>query len=212
MKFADKIRNYRQQYQWTQQDVADRLLVSRKTISSWENSRSYPDIFMLVQISDLYHVSLDDLLREDHEMINSYKKEHIANKKADQIFRISYIVNVIVAVVVLLQLGTFTIGVNNNVVKALGTLLVIVTYTNALILLNYTNWQAISSKSLMPLTWFIITVLELSIRVAQHYTAVSNIHFFMGYLTGQLIGAVVIAFCLTCVIWLYPQFKERKDR
>lgn len=64
MEFAVKIKHYRQQNDWTQQVVAEKLGVSRKTISSWGNGRSYPDIFMLVQLSDLYHVSLDDLLRE----------------------------------------------------------------------------------------------------------------------------------------------------
>ncbi len=45
---------------------------------------------MLVQISDLYHVSLDDLLREDHKMINNYKEEHTINKRVDKIFVICY--------------------------------------------------------------------------------------------------------------------------
>lgn len=76
MNFAQKMKSYRQKNNWTQQDIAERLNVSRKTISSWENSRSYTDIFMLVQISDLYRVSLDDLLREDHKMIDNYKQEH----------------------------------------------------------------------------------------------------------------------------------------
>ncbi|QZN92940.1 helix-turn-helix domain-containing protein [Limosilactobacillus panis] len=95
MEFAVKIKHYRQQNDWTQQVVAEKLGVSRKTISSWENGRSYPDIFMLVQLSDLYHVSLDDLLREDHEMIDSYKQEHVTNAKYDRTFTISYIINVV---------------------------------------------------------------------------------------------------------------------
>ena len=90
MEFATKIKKYRQQNEWTQQTVAEKLGVSRKTVSSWENSRSYPDIFMLVQLSDLYHVSLDDLLREDHEMIDNYKQEHEANRKQDHTFVTSY--------------------------------------------------------------------------------------------------------------------------
>ena len=61
MEFAEKIKQYRAHNDWTQQEVATKLGVSRKTISSWENGRSYPDIFMLVQLSDLYLVSLDDL-------------------------------------------------------------------------------------------------------------------------------------------------------
>ena len=47
MDFATKVKKYRAQHEWTQQVVAEKLGVSRKTISSWENGRSYPDIFML---------------------------------------------------------------------------------------------------------------------------------------------------------------------
>ena len=95
MEFAVKIKHYRQQNDWTQQVVAEKLAVSRKTISSWENGRSYPDVFMLVQLSDLYHISLDDLLREDHEMIDNYKQEHVTKTKQDHTFVISYIINVV---------------------------------------------------------------------------------------------------------------------
>ena len=91
MNFAQKMKSYRQKNNWTQQEVAERLNVSRKTISSWGNSRSYPDVFMLVQVSDLYRVSLDDLLREDHEMIDNYKQEHEINKKERRTFIFSYI-------------------------------------------------------------------------------------------------------------------------
>lgn len=97
MEFAEKIKQYRAHNDWTQQEVATKLGVSRKTISSWENGRSYPDIFMLVQLSDLYHVSLDDLLREDHEMINNYKQEHVSLAKQDRIFTISYLCNVVIS-------------------------------------------------------------------------------------------------------------------
>lgn len=44
MEFAEKIKQYRAHNDWTQQEVATKLGVSRKTISSWENGRSYPDI------------------------------------------------------------------------------------------------------------------------------------------------------------------------
>lgn len=97
MEFAEKIKQYRAHNDWTQQEVATKLGVSRKTISSWENGRSYPDIFMLVQLSDLYQVSLDDLLREDHEMINNYKQEHVSLAKQDRIFTISYLCNVVIS-------------------------------------------------------------------------------------------------------------------
>ena len=43
--------------------------VSRQTISNWENEKTYPDILSLIQLSDLYQVSLDELLKGDSKMI-----------------------------------------------------------------------------------------------------------------------------------------------
>ena len=142
MKFADKMKLYRRQKGWTQQDVAERLLISRKTISSWENVRSYPDIFMLVQISDLYHVSLDDLLREDHEMINNYKEEHTINKRADKIFVICYFLNIIGAIVTMLKpILPFR---SHYSLKPVFTIISFIIVSSLIILVSYADWSKIN--------------------------------------------------------------------
>lgn len=43
--------------------------MSRQTISNWENARSYPDIVSIVHLSNLYNISLDELLKEDRNML-----------------------------------------------------------------------------------------------------------------------------------------------
>lgn len=43
--------------------VAEELNVSRQTISNLENEKSYPDIFSVIELSSLYSISLDDLLK-----------------------------------------------------------------------------------------------------------------------------------------------------
>ncbi|MCE2138365.1 helix-turn-helix domain-containing protein, partial [Streptococcus thermophilus] len=65
MNFSDNLKIIRQQKKMTQTDIATQLHVSRQTISSWENGRSYPDIGMLVQISMAYDFSVDQLLKGD---------------------------------------------------------------------------------------------------------------------------------------------------
>lgn len=69
MEIGLKIKKARLEKKLTQENVAKILNVSRSTISSWEVGRSYPDLDNLVSISDLYDVSLDNLLREDTNMI-----------------------------------------------------------------------------------------------------------------------------------------------
>lgn len=65
MDFSTQIKQQRQQLGLTQADVASQLFVTRQTISSWEQGKSYPDLNMLVRLSEVYQVSLDSLLKGD---------------------------------------------------------------------------------------------------------------------------------------------------
>lgn len=69
MKIGPKLKQARLKKELTQENVANILSVSRSTISSWEVGRSYPDLESIVSLSDLYNISLDNLLREDSDMI-----------------------------------------------------------------------------------------------------------------------------------------------
>ena len=66
---GEKLKAQRLSLELTQQEVADHLHVSRQTISNWENERSYPDIMNVIDLSNLYSLSLDDLLKGDDKMI-----------------------------------------------------------------------------------------------------------------------------------------------
>ena len=65
MTFGKTLKERRSQLDLTQQEVAKKLYISRQTISNWENGKSYPDLDMLIKISDVYHVSIDSLLKGD---------------------------------------------------------------------------------------------------------------------------------------------------
>lgn len=58
----------------TQQQVADELHVSRQTLSNWENGKNYPDIPMLIELSEYYSLSLDYMLKGDASYMNQIKK------------------------------------------------------------------------------------------------------------------------------------------
>ena len=66
---GSKIKAARIEKKLTQEQVAQLLGVSRQTISNWENEKSYPDIISVIALSDLYSISLDDLLKGDREMM-----------------------------------------------------------------------------------------------------------------------------------------------
>lgn len=65
MEFGEKLKQARIRAGLTQEDALRAVGVSRQTISNWENNRSYPDLASVLRLSDLYQISLDDLLRED---------------------------------------------------------------------------------------------------------------------------------------------------
>lgn len=69
MEIGNKLKKSRLESKLTQEKVAEEIQVSRQTISNWENEKSYPDIISVIKLSDLYNISLDELLKGDSEMI-----------------------------------------------------------------------------------------------------------------------------------------------
>lgn len=67
MELGNRIREYRNKNGWNQDELAERMYVSRQTISNWENDKSYPDIQSLLSLSNLFEVSLDQLVKGDIE-------------------------------------------------------------------------------------------------------------------------------------------------
>lgn len=69
---GSKIQAARLEKKLTQEQVAERLGVSRQTISNWENAKSYPDIISVIKMSECYNVSLDYLLKGEALMNHYY--------------------------------------------------------------------------------------------------------------------------------------------
>ena len=64
---AKNIITLRKQNKWTQQDLAERLNYSDKTISKWERGDSTPDIEMLCKVAEIFNVNIDYLTKEHSE-------------------------------------------------------------------------------------------------------------------------------------------------
>ena len=82
MELGTQIKKYRQELQISQEELADRVYVSRQTISNWENDKSYPDIHSLMLLSEIFHTSLDELIKGDIEMMkDTIQKDDVARMK-----------------------------------------------------------------------------------------------------------------------------------
>ena len=75
MEIGAKLKDARSRSGLTQEYVAEAVQVSRQTISNWENERSYPDIVSVIKLSDLYNISLDELLKGDEKMIGHLEEK-----------------------------------------------------------------------------------------------------------------------------------------
>lgn len=89
MNIGEKIKEERLKREWTQEYLSTLLNVSRPTVSSWEVGRNYPDLETIILISDLLEIPLDNLLREDTEIVKDVTKEMKRNKYYRLILKIS---------------------------------------------------------------------------------------------------------------------------
>lgn len=74
MNFSKQLKKYREQHNFSQEVLAEKIYVTRQTISKWENDKSYPDIHNLIALSVLFDVSLDELVKGD-----TYKMKQVVN-------------------------------------------------------------------------------------------------------------------------------------
>lgn len=67
MEIGKRIREHRAELGLSQDDLAARVYVSRQTISSWENDKTYPDVQSLLILSDVFGATVDSLIKGDVE-------------------------------------------------------------------------------------------------------------------------------------------------
>lgn len=98
MEIGKRIRELRNAQGWNQEEFAEKTFVSRQTVSSWENDKSYPDIKSLLLMSELFDISLDELIKGD---IVHMKKE-ISNESIrefqiwSRIFAVGYLIGIVI--------------------------------------------------------------------------------------------------------------------
>ncbi|MDE6413528.1 MAG: helix-turn-helix domain-containing protein, partial [Eubacterium sp.] len=70
MRFDENLRNLRKEKDYSQEYLAERLGVTRQTISKWENGTAMPDLKKLIELADFFETSMDDLLGLDYKTMN----------------------------------------------------------------------------------------------------------------------------------------------
>ena len=75
MEVGAQIKKYRSNMGISQEELAEKVYVSRQTVSNWETGKNYPDIHSVLLLSSVFNVSLDQLMKGDVEIMKNEIKE-----------------------------------------------------------------------------------------------------------------------------------------
>lgn len=101
MRIGDKIKNARIQKGYTQEQVSENLLVSRQTISNWENGKSLPDIISIIKMSELYELSLDEMMKGDKALLKKVERDVGAVKAEKRLIKFAWI-SIVIAIILMI--------------------------------------------------------------------------------------------------------------
>ncbi len=109
MELSIQIKKYRTELHLSQEELAEKVYVTRQTISNWENEKSYPDIHSLLLLSSLFNVSLDQLIKGDIEKMKEIISEQEIKKfnYYGSIYTVHLVVLIISAVPLFMWLGRY---------------------------------------------------------------------------------------------------------
>lgn len=113
MNLGAQIKKYRTEYSLSQDELAEKLFVSRQSISNWENDKTYPDIKSLLLLSEVFSVSLDQLVKGDVEIMKREisEQEQKQFEKDSQILLLFFIAILVLPIPLIRYLGWIGMGI-----------------------------------------------------------------------------------------------------
>ncbi|MDE3297210.1 helix-turn-helix domain-containing protein [Lacticaseibacillus rhamnosus] len=215
MQFSDKLKQARQQHHLTQMQVGTQLHVSAKTISSWENGRSFPDISTLVSISDLYQISLDQLLREDQDIVQHYETINKQAQRYQKYFQITYFLNI------LLILAIWAVQITSSNSKHILAWLFLALVVNLVVMAthypDYRTWINGTAHRLLLILLAVglsTVLLVISFDGAASLNAAKassnqSVEYLIGFYTGLLTKPLIEASSIIYAIFGFAELKEQ---
>jgi transcriptional regulator with XRE-family HTH domain len=81
LKLSEVIYSRRKELGLTQEQVSRKLNVTRQALSNWKRGKNYPDIDILVKLTQIYNLSFDALIKGDKEIMKKINKDAQALRK-----------------------------------------------------------------------------------------------------------------------------------
>lgn len=132
MDLGNKLIELRKSKKLSQEELAEKINVSRQTISNWENGRFYPDIDALVKLSKYFNISIDDLLNCDDKVIE-YLKESTDIVKSNKHLFYAILLNILI-IILFIIIG---LTLNENMT------IIIIVFITSIISFSYLFYQII---------------------------------------------------------------------
>ena len=85
MELGQQIKKFRNELSLSQDALAEKVYVSRQTISNWENDKSYPDVNSLVLLSEVFNTSIDNLIKGDVEVMKEQVRSEEEKKEFEKL-------------------------------------------------------------------------------------------------------------------------------
>lgn len=98
MNLGTQIKKHRTALALSQEQLADKIFVTRQSVSNWENNKTYPDIKSLLLLSELFGISVDELIKGDVTMM----KKEISEQEKSQFQKDSTVFTVLTILMILL--------------------------------------------------------------------------------------------------------------
>lgn len=100
MELSNQMKKYRAEAGLSQDALAERIYVSRQTVSNWETGKNYPDINSLLRMSEVFGITVDTLLKGDVEEMKTIVREEDQREfvKASRIYSVLLIVMIVTPV------------------------------------------------------------------------------------------------------------------
>ncbi|MBT2647135.1 helix-turn-helix domain-containing protein [Bacillus sp. ISL-34] len=125
MIFSERLKKEREKRNWSQNDLAEKIHVSRQSVSKWETGKNYPSIEVLINLSDLFQITVDELLRSDEELKEKIIREskQLAFPKRKIFFDILLLIGafLLVSKLIILGLNKFA-GTDITILKSMPVL------------------------------------------------------------------------------------------
>ncbi|MCT3392578.1 helix-turn-helix transcriptional regulator [Lentilactobacillus hilgardii] len=203
-ELSKKIKQYRKEKNLTQKQLAEKMFVSRKLISNWENGRNFPDFRAMIRLSEIFEIKIDDLLKNDNKVIEHFDDQGKQTKKDGNILWVCYNLNFLFLILSYIHMFR-PFGFHASIIPLSLIINILVFFS------HYSNWDSFKKNRKLVLSIISFTILLL-INV---FSMVLNFNFqkslnpnnvigTFGAAAGEFTLILLITFSMTLAIFFRP--------